>query len=57
MKAKDSGAWGLVALGLLLLILNQVAGAGPLIVWIVGGSCLTAGLVGIVVRNETHRDG
>ena len=51
MQTRNSGAWGLVGLGLLLLVLNQI-GAGALpIVWIIGGSCLTAGLVGVVLRD------
>ena len=48
-KRSTSVAWGLAALGALLLLLNQISAGGLPIVWIIGGSCLTAGLVGFVV--------
>jgi len=52
MRKDKTAAWALVGLGLFLLALNQFSASAALsAVWIIGGSCLVAGLIGLVVRD------
>ncbi len=54
MPNRTTSAWGLAALGLFLLVLNQVSTPSLPIAWMIGVSCLTAGLVGLLMREQAN---